>query len=103
MTGDVPMVFDTGGYPSIYMDMAVDLVCESYNRDILDLVATPLLEPDEVNVVWFSKTLKHWKALLSTERNDGRYYELAYNGEKKETYLNVYRKIKNEVIPDNQR
>lgn len=36
--------------------------------------------PDEVYVVWFSKTLGNWKALVSTTLPDGMYYEITYNG-----------------------
>lgn len=53
-----------------------------------------------VYVVWFSKTLQNWKALVGSTLNDGLYYEVTYNGEKKETYLDTYMKIDNIVIPD---
>lgn len=33
-------------------------------------------------VVWFSKTLQNWKALVSTNVSDGMYYEVTYNGDK---------------------
>lgn len=58
------------------------------------------LSPDDVYVVWFSKTLKNWKALVSTNVPDGMYYEVTHNGEKKETYLDVYKKFDNVLIPD---
>lgn len=54
----------------------------------------------DVYVVWFSKTLQNWKALVSTNAFDGMYYEVTYNGDKKETYLDVYKKWENLVIPD---
>lgn len=54
----------------------------------------------EVYVVWFVKVLQHWKALVSTDRPDGKYYELTYNGDKRETYVDEYVKMKNTVIPD---
>lgn len=60
-------------------------------------------DPDhspEVYVVWFSKTLQNWKALLSTTLPDGMYYEVTYNGDKKETYLDAYKKFDNVRIPD---
>ena len=40
----------------------------------------------DVYVVWYSKTLQNHKALLSTSLKDGMYYELTYNGNKKELY-----------------
>lgn len=54
----------------------------------------------EVYVVWFVKVLQHWKALVSTDRPDGKYYELTYNGDKGETYVDEYSKVKNTVVPD---
>lgn len=54
----------------------------------------------EVYVVWFSKTLQNWKALISTTLPDGMYYEVTYNGDKKETYIDAYKKIDNVCIAD---
>lgn len=53
-----------------------------------------------VYVVWFSKTLQNWKALVSTDVKDDMYYEVTYNGDKGETYIDAYKKVKNLVIPD---
>lgn len=53
------------------------------------------LTEDQVFVVWFCKTLQNWKALLSTTVCDGMYYEVTYNGDKKETYLDAYKKWEN--------
>lgn len=59
------------------------------------------LDPDEdVYVVWFCKTLQNWKALLSTTVSDGMYYEVTYNGEKAETYIDAYKKFDNVVVAD---
>jgi len=55
---------------------------------------------DEVYVVWFSKTLKNWKALLSTTLPDQMYYEVTYNGEEHETYIDAYKKWDNVCIQD---
>ena len=54
----------------------------------------------DVYVVWFSKTLQNWKALVSTTLPDNRYYEVTYNGDKKEMYLDGYVKFVNMVLPD---
>ena len=58
------------------------------------------LYPDQVYIVWFSKTLQNWKALLSTRVNDGMYYELTYNGDRRETYIDAYKKWKNVCVLD---
>lgn len=53
----------------------------------------------EVYTVWKSKVLQNWKYLLSTTLHDGMYYELTFNGDKNEWYLDAYKKFKNVVIP----
>lgn len=55
---------------------------------------------DEVYVVWFAKTLQNWKALLSTTLPDGMYYEVTYNGDKQEAYLDAYKKSHNLCVKD---
>jgi hypothetical protein len=42
--------------------------------------------------------LQNNKALLSTTVPDGRYYEITYNGDKHEAYLDTYVKESNEKI-----
>lgn len=53
-------------------------------------------------VVWFSKTLQNWKALVSTDVVPGLYYEVTHNGTRHETYVDTYTKISNRAIPDKQ-
>ena len=54
----------------------------------------------EVFMVWKCKALQNWKYLLSSTLFDGMYYELTYNGDKKEWYLDAYKKFQNVVIPE---
>ena len=57
--------------------------------------------PDfDVYVVWKCKALQNRKYLISTTLCDGMYYELTYNGDKKEWYLDAYKKFQNVVIHD---
>lgn len=53
---------------------------------------------EDVYVVWFCKTLQNWKALLSTNVRDGVYYEITNNGDKNETYVDVYKKWENYAV-----
>ena len=44
--------------------------------------------------VWYCKTLQNWKALAGIYGRD-EYFELTYNGDEKELYLDVYKKSEN--------
>lgn len=52
----------------------------------------------DVYVVWQVKALQNWKALLSTSLPDGMYYELTYNGDTKEMYVDAYKKFENFTV-----
>lgn len=54
----------------------------------------------EVYIVWKCKTLQNWKYLISSSLLDGIYYELTYNGDSKEWYLDAYKKFENKVIKE---
>jgi hypothetical protein len=51
-----------------------------------------------VYIVWKAKVLQNWKWLLASTLPDGMYYELTFNGDKGEYYLDAYRKVENKVI-----
>lgn len=53
---------------------------------------------DDIYVVWSVKVLQNWKTLISTTLPDGMYYELTYNGDKDELYLDAYKKFDNVKI-----
>ena len=53
----------------------------------------------EVYTVWKAKALQNWKYLISSTLYDGMYYELTYNGDKEEWYLDAYKKFENRKIP----
>lgn len=57
------------------------------------------ITPDDMYVVWFCKTLQNWKALVSGEHIK-EYIEVTYNGDKRETYVDVYRKACNQCLKD---
>lgn len=53
----------------------------------------------DMYVVWFCKTLQNWKALVSGV-NIKEYIEVTYNGDKGETYVDVYWKARNRCLKD---
>lgn len=56
--------------------------------------------PDDVFIVWFTKTLQNWKAITSAPYKGAPFIELTYNGDKKETYIDIYKKLENVCVPD---
>jgi ABC-type phosphate/phosphonate transport system substrate-binding protein len=84
-----------------YAQVKARSIVYNYVKERLEKTDTHVtFAADEVYVVWFSKTLKNWKALVSTTLPDGMYYEVTYNGDKCETYLDAYKKFDNVCIPD---
>ena len=69
-----------------------------YANEHLDKSDNVQITIDNVFVVWQCKTLQNNKALLSTTLFDGMYYELTYNGDKKELYLDAYKKFENKCF-----
>ena len=77
------------------------------DNTVIDIVKNYILEhldksdpvPEfEVFTVWKAKVLQNWKYLLSSTLFDGMYYELTYNGDKQEWYLDAYKKFENRCV-----
>lgn len=64
----------------------------------LDKTDGKQITKDDVFIVWMCKTLQNNKALASTTLFDGMYYELTYNGDKRELYVDAYKKWHNFTI-----
>lgn len=84
----------------MFQDQARSLVYD-YIKARLEKTDTHVeFTPSGVYVVWFAKTLQNWKCLISTTLPDGMYYEVTYNGDKGETYIDAYKKFDNVCIVD---
>lgn len=83
-------------------EKACFLVAQYFNRKA-EKTDQMLLTTNDVYIVWFCYILGGWKALVSTTIVDGMYYEVTYNKEKGETYLDAYKKWENICIKDGER
>lgn len=87
-----------------YLTKAKRLVVEVYNKLLpANNAQTQQLRisQDDVYIVWFTKTLQNWKALVSTAvADDHLYFEVTYDGDTKQAYVDAYDKVHNEAIPD---
>lgn len=75
-------------------ECALNLVTKYIEKhlDVTDDVSEVYKAP---YIVWKCKTLQNWKYLISTYLPDGMYYEVTYNGDKQEWYLDAYKKFDN--------
>lgn len=77
-----------------FMKTAKSVVAD-YTNQHMDKTNTQEIKLEDVYIVWMCKTLQNSKALLSTPLSDGMYYEVTYNGDKRELYLDAYKKFEN--------
>ena len=69
-----------------------------YANQNLDKTDGKKITEDDVFIVWMCKTLQNSKALASTTLFDGMYYELTFNGNKQELYVDAYKKWQNFTV-----
>lgn len=82
-----------------FRELAVQAVVDYFNNQAESTDKNNKITEKDVFVVWMVKVLQNNKCLLSTTVSDGMYYELTYNGDKGEVYLDAYKKWKNVLIP----
>lgn len=69
-----------------------------YANQHLDKTDGKKISEEDVYIVWMCKTLQNNKAMASTTLFDGMYYELTFNGDKRELYVDAYKKFENVVV-----
>jgi len=84
-----------------FTQLAIAAVVHYFNEQADSTDKNGKITEGDVYVVWLTKALQNNKAVLSTTVPDGMYYEFTWNGDRKEGYLDVYKKWKNVVVrPD---
>ena len=78
------------------MDEKALSIVKDYILEHID--KTDTIPPFEVFTVWKAKVLQNWKYLISSTLPDGMYYEMTFNGDKNEWYLDAYKKFENRCI-----
>lgn len=80
-----------------FLELCKKTIADYFNNRV-EITDNMKINEDNVFIVWSCKTLQNNKALVSTNISDGMYYELTYNGDKKELYLDAYKKWENKCI-----
>ncbi len=80
-----------------FIDLCKKSLAEYMNTHV-DKTDNITVTEDDVYVVWYNKSLQNHKGLFSTVYPDGMYYEMTYNGDTHEMYLDAYKKWDNRVI-----
>lgn len=78
-----------------------EIVVDYFNSNA-DKTDNTYITKEDVFIVWMCKTLQNNKTLVSTTVSDGMYYEITHNGDKEETYVDVYKKWKNYVVKEDK-
>ena len=79
---------------------AQELVAKYFNEKVKSTDKNGEITIDDVFTVWLCKILQNNKALISTTVSDGMYYEVTYNGDKDEFYLDAYMKWENKLYKE---
>lgn len=77
-----------------FFDLCKREVVEYFNQ-YADKTDQKKITEDDVFIVWACKILQNNKALVSTTVPDGIYYEVTYDGDKQQAYVDVYKKWQN--------
>lgn len=80
-----------------FLKLCKNTIKDYYNEHI-EKTDNFKINEEDIFIVWSCKTLQNNKALASTTVSDGMYYELTYSGDKKELYLDAYKKWENKCI-----
>lgn len=81
---------------SRFLEKAKELVIDYFNREVEKTDESSIKSGLDGDVVWYCNLLGNHKCLISTTVPDGMYYEITYNANTGEIYLDAYKKWKSE-------
>ena len=84
------------GVDAMLMDEKALTIVKEYILEHLD--KSDEIPNYDAYIVWKCRTLQNWKYLISSTLFDGMYYELTFNGDTMEWYLDAYKKFENKAI-----
>lgn len=76
-------------YEVICKNALIEQLKKLYNEDF---------KIEDLHLVWFSKVLQNYKCVIVDLKDNQRYYELTFNGNNNEIYLDIYEKQYNVKI-----
>jgi hypothetical protein len=89
-------VVEPSGDADRYLTRAKQLALDTYLANHGDGVTL-----DDFYIVWFGKGLQNWKAVIVTrDLTLGLQYEITYDGDRHQAYINEYTKTGNFVVAD---
>lgn len=76
-------------YEVICKNALIEQLKKLYNEDF---------KIEDLHLVWFSKILQNYKCVIIDLKANQRYYELTFNGDRNEIYIDIYQKEHNIVV-----
>ena len=81
-----------------FAKIAKKIASDWYNQPERVKATKTLIDESNVFIVWIAKVLQSNKAMLAADTFDGLYFEVTYNGDKREWYVDVYSKTMNKCL-----
>lgn len=90
-----------GEHKMRYNSALQEKAIKAARKVLIENLGHQTINSEDMFIVWFCKTLQNWKAIVSG-RTIEEFIEVTHNGDRNETYVDVYYKTKNVCIKDNQ-
>lgn len=75
-----------------------EVICKNILIDHLKRLYDEDLTIKDLHLVWYAKELQNHKCVIVDLNDNQRYYELTFNGNKDEIYLDIYNKEHNITV-----